>query len=475
LFVGATAFWLSQSLERQLIEQYKSVTTAFAQQVFVTVILDSDGPIGTNDSGLLEQSIFLDSFVEGDVIYGQIVHDGKLLEERQERSKFDDEIPVSEVSVGTSVSHHQSESGIAYVDITRSLEGREDLNPDANVDSYVRLGLSLESFQKAFQNQLFTLVLIGIAIVVVGAILGWMLFLGLWSPIRQLIDAVQRFGKGDLTAKAPLDREDELGTLAKEFNMMGERISEKNHELEKLNEELESSNRAKTEFLTIMSHELRTPLNAILGYTELLADGKYGELEEDQRLPLRRMLRAGGHLLSLIENTLNYAKLELGVEKLHLVEIDSLKLINDCLEQLQPLAEERGIPIRVTGDKVSLTADLMKLRQILLNLLQNAIQNTETGDVTISCKESKGEVLFSVRDSGYGIRDGEIDGLFNPFFRGERASERSQSGVGLGLTVVDRYTRMHGGRINIESELDEGTTFIISLPKHSPITRGRDD
>lgn len=472
LFVGSTALWLSQSLERQFISQYQTLVELFAEQVFFAVIIEQGDAQSSDFRALLENNVFFETFVENDILYAQIVREGVIY---GEESKIEEPLVVGTVRVDSTVTRHRTASGINYVDISRGLVGRTDTNPDALVNSYVRIGLSLESYEHAVRGQLLTLIIIGLAIVVVGAIVGWVLFRGLWAPIRRLIQAVQRFGQGDLSAKAPVDREDELGLLAIEFNEMAKRISEKNQELEQLNVELEKSNRAKTEFLTIMSHELRTPLNAILGYAELLTDGKYGDLYKDQQRPLQRMLRAGSHLLSLIENTLSYAKLELGVEKLYLVDVDAVSLINECLEQLQPLAEEKGISIEKNVESVTLTADSMKLRQILLNLIQNAIQNTDQGVVHIASRELQGNVFFEVSDSGHGIAGAELSGLFNAFNRGDRANERSQSGVGLGLTVVDRYTRMHGGEITVESEIDVGTKFIVSLPKSPPSREDEDD
>lgn len=456
LFVGTTAFWLSQSLERQFETQYQSLTEMFAEQAFLAVIARSAfGGDSDFDPAAVERVV--ESLVGGDIIYAQIVKDGETV---AENSKVNLTLDAAPVAVDMTMTRRQLEDGLMYMEFSRGLLGRS-----GEATSYIRLGVSRQPLQAALQNQLWTLGWIGLAITGVGALLGLGLFRGLWLPIRKLIEAVKQFGKGDYATTAPVEREDELGLLAKEFNQMAVRISEKNHELEQLNVELQKANRTKTEFLTIMSHELRTPLNAILGYAELLHEGKFGPLNEDQDRPLRRLLRAGEHLLSLIENTLNFAKLELGVEKLHLIEVDGETIIRECIEQLQPLAEERKIQIHLDVESVLLQADPMKLKQILLNLIQNAIQYTQETSVYVSSGQGESTICFKVHNPGQGMSADELDEMFQPFTRGKDAPRRSQSGVGLGLTVVERYTKMHGGSVSVDSQPGKGTTFIVTLPK----------
>jgi signal transduction histidine kinase len=462
LFVVTTALWLSQSLERQFQAQHEALTELFAEQAFFAVFLDSDsndsGESDEKDEGAIER--VLESLVARDVVYAQIIKNGQVVAEQSKLGSFP--TASADMPFDITVNRRIGENGVAYLDITRGLIGRSGT---IGVTSYVRLGVSLASLETSLQQQLWTLGWIGLGITVVGAVLGLGIFYQLWAPIRRLTDAVKRFGKGDLAATASVKRQDELGLLASEFNQMASRIAEKNHELEKLNQELHKANRTKTEFLTVMSHELRTPLNAILGYAELLDQGKYGELDGQQRRPLRRLLRAGGHLLTLIENTLNYAKLELGVEKLHKIPVDAETLLVECLEQLQPLSEERGIGIDYQAQSTILNADPMKLKQILLNLIQNAIQHAEQGTVQISIHNDADEVRFEISDTGVGFDIAKKAELFEPFTRGEEAPHHSQSGVGLGLTVVDRYTRMHDGQIEVSSKRGGGTIFVVTIPK----------
>jgi len=455
LFVGTTAFWLSQSLERQFETQYQSLTEMFAEQAFLAVIARSSFGDSDFDPAAVERVV--ESLVGGDIIYAQIVKDGESV---AENSKVNITLDTAPVPVAMTMTPQQHTDGLRYMEFSRGLLGRS-----GDAASYIRLGVSRQPLQAALENQLWTLGWIGLAITGVGALLGLGLFRGLWLPIRKLIEAVKQFGKGDYEAKAPVEREDELGLLASEFNQMATRISEKNHELEQLNVELHKANRTTTEFLTIMSHELRTPLNAILGYAELLHEGKFGPMSEEQNRPLRRLLRAGEHLLSLIENTLNFAKLELGVEKLHTIEVDGEAIVRECIEQLQPLAEERKIQIHLDVESVLLEADPMKLKQILLNLIQNAILYTQENVVYVSSGQGESTVCFKIQNPGQAIDVGELNNLFQPFTRGKDAPRRSQSGVGLGLTVVERYTKMHGGTVVVDSVENAGTTFTVTLPK----------
>lgn len=454
LFAAATGVWLYGELEQQFVQEQANLLELFAAQGFHAVYISDD------DAALFAKEI-VDSLVGGNVLYAQIVKDGQTISQRNPLN-----LPLATSAVPVGVTHNKRQAtALTYLDFTRGLIGRP--NQGEPVTSYVRLGISLAPLTSIFGQQAWVLGWITLGVMGVGGLLGWLIYRDLWHPIGRLTEAVQAFGKGALSAQAQVDRSDELGQLAQAFNTMAKRIGEKNQELEQLNRALHKANRAKTEFLSTMSHELRTPLNGILGYADLLLQGSYGALSDNQLHPVKSLQRSAEHLLGLIENTLSFAKLELGVEKLHLEQVLLDRVLDEVVEQLRPFALNKGIKVvlKVAGP-IALEADRLKLKQVLLNLVQNALQYTPAnGRVCIDVEHDEEQVCLRVRDSGPGVDVQALDRLFEPYTRGQGAQGQAAGGVGLGLTIVQRYVTMHGGRVQVSAQSKAGTTFIIVLPR----------
>ncbi|MDB4888988.1 MAG: domain S-box-containing protein [Gemmatimonadetes bacterium] len=243
---------------------------------------------------------------------------------------------------------------------------------------------------------------------------------------------------------------------------------------ESLRAEAEAANAAKSQFLSTMSHELRTPLNAISGYTELLTLELRGPLNDQQRHDLDRIRRASQHLMGLVTDVLNFAKIDAGRVEFHLADVD-LKWVVDDIEPLigpqlaaklltfdhDGCASDSDQPLRVR-------ADAEKVRQILLNLLTNAVKFTDAGGlVALSCEKdaTKGVVRMRVSDTGRGIPADQIDRIFEPFVQVDRhRTLGSQQGVGLGLAISRDLARAMGGDLSATSELGVGSTFTLVLP-----------
>ena len=234
----------------------------------------------------------------------------------------------------------------------------------------------------------------------------------------------------------------------------------------------EAANAAKTIFLTTMSHELRTPLNAIAGYADLLEMGVRGPITELQREDLRRIRRASQHLLSLINDILNYARLDAGSVELHLSEIT----IDDALGGMEALiapqlqAKGVGYEYRRCDRNLRVHADREKLDQILLNLVGNAVKFTQRdGHVTLSCVQDGNEVRVIVKDTGRGIPRAKLQSIFDPFVQVDRhlTPERHQ-GVGLGLAISRDLARAMHGDISVQSDSGQGATFVLTLPLYVP-------
>jgi signal transduction histidine kinase/DNA-binding response OmpR family regulator len=234
--------------------------------------------------------------------------------------------------------------------------------------------------------------------------------------------------------------------------------------------EAESANKAKSQFLANMSHELRTPLNAIIGYSEMLKEEVVNNSHPNLSNDLNKIFAAGKSLLSLINDVLDLSKIEAGKMNLYLEDVKINLLVDEVLSIIKPLAKKNDNVIELDcSDGIgSIKVDIMKLRQSLLNLLSNAVKFTTGGEVILQVYRemvnNEEWVKFVVKDTGIGLSESQMESLFSAFSQADMSTTRRYGGTGLGLTISQKFCRLMGGEISVESELGKGSVFTISLP-----------
>jgi PAS domain S-box-containing protein len=252
------------------------------------------------------------------------------------------------------------------------------------------------------------------------------------------------------------------------------------HALRAAKDAAESANRTKSEFMTRMNHELRTPLTAIIGFSRVLLAGKEGALTANAQLYAERIRANGMHLLSLINQILDVAKVEAGRMELETETVAVDALVRDTIAMLESTAHAKGIALRsqVPAQVATIVTDAGKLRQILINLIGNAIKFTSVGEVSVTVETddvTRQPVSISVRDTGIGIAPDRQQKVFEPFEQGDSSTRREFGGTGLGLSIVKAFAELIGAAIDVESELGRGTTFTVWLPAAPPArTRERE-
>jgi PAS domain S-box-containing protein len=231
--------------------------------------------------------------------------------------------------------------------------------------------------------------------------------------------------------------------------------------------ESEAANKAKADFLAAMSHELRTPLNAIGGFAQLMAMGVHGPVSEQQKEDLDRISASQRHLLGIINDILNFSRIEAGRIEYHIVPVDLASTIRSVFDMVQPLALSKSINLEIQEcpPGISGLADISKTEQILINLVSNAVNFTPAGGtISIGCGFADSGVWIRVRDTGVGIAEDKLESIFEPFVQVGRSFTTGHRGTGLGLAISREMARGMSGDLTVESELGKGSSFTVWLP-----------
>ncbi len=323
------------------------------------------------------------------------------------------------------------------------------------------------------------LMIIALLLIALGAAGAFLASRRITEPIRQMTEASRAMAAGDYSRRVPVTRSDELGELAQTFNAMSAQVEQSRNTLEEARTAAEHASHVKSQFLATMSHEIRTPINAIIGYTELLDLGIAGPLTEEQRAQLGRIRASGRHLVGLIDDVLDLAKVEAGQLAVSNSSAVAGVAVETALSLVRPQAAAKAIQLASVceGDRDALyVGDQSRVQQILINLLSNAVKFTPShGRVSVRCgrsetgpdgmsETSERWTYLTVDDSGIGIPAAKTESIFQPFTQVESGYTRTHGGTGLGLTISRRLARLMGGDLTVESREGQGSRFTRWLP-----------
>jgi signal transduction histidine kinase len=338
--------------------------------------------------------------------------------------------------------------------------------------------------------------MVSLLLLLIGAVAMWLIGRRVTRPIARLTRAADAIAGGDYAQRVDESGDREIAQLAETFNRMAKgtaaahrALEDRFREARSLAEELEHANRqlrsttdaaeeaqtaaesanaAKSSFLAAMSHELRTPLNAIAGYVQLIQLGLRGPVTPEQQLDLDRIKKSHAYLLGLIEDVLNFVKLDAHQTEFHSRDVPVDEIMRDVETLLAPQMKAAGISYSYAGcdSNLSVCADPDKTQQILVNLLTNAVKFTKApGSITVSCASSDDAVRVRVTDTGIGIKEEDMARVFEPFVQLGRGLSKPGEGVGLGLTISRDFARRMGGDLIVESTPGEGSSFTLILPR----------
>ena len=439
--------YLQDSNENQIIYNAHSTAKLFASSVRDAVIAVD---LATLESVI--ESVMRDS----NLVYAQVLDtENKLLAEQRNTDNF------------------KPASFKADADIASIQDGIFDTEKLIQIDEIeygkVRIGFDINYLEKLIEDAKRHSISIAVILLLLVAMFSFFLGVYLTNRLEKLAKASEKVAAGDFGYQVDVTGDDEIAKTMKAFNLMSSQVKEqidlvreKNQELTVAKNLAEASSRAKTEFLASMSHELKTPLNSVIGFSELMEGAS--NLDDEQRDYLREINESGKKLSGLVSAILELSNIDTN-EELFPQEVNLYSLINQSVSKYESAGRENKVGIKILADPdIAIYTDNQRLSKCVDQLISNAIKyNDENGQVEISVSHN-GFVEISVKDSGCGIADTDRAKIFDAFERLRFGKEGSISGAGVGLTITKKLIESLGGEIVVNSELGQGSEFVLRLP-----------
>jgi signal transduction histidine kinase/DNA-binding LytR/AlgR family response regulator/HPt (histidine-containing phosphotransfer) domain-containing protein len=395
-----------------------------------------------------------------------ILHQAKLQTEGRSHHK---PLEVAEIERAAALTLNPANLSKARV-LSLNLGGKTCLATAASFGkTTIVLSRPMEDFQALSAQTWNWLVIVGGALGALAIYASQYISGKLSKPIRQVVLATEELSRGNWDVTVPVHGRDELGKLCSSFNTMAQRMKKLVSDVQHEAELAQAANRAKSNFLANMSHEIRTPMTAIIGYADIMRRAALREeIDESHMESIETIVHNGEHLLRLINDILDISKIEAGKLEFEQVPVSPYDLALSATELMGVKADEKNIDLDLRFGSAlprTLITDSTRLRQILVNLIGNAIKFTKSGQVglTIFCP-TPDQISFSVTDTGIGISAEAIEALFEPFTQSDSSMTRQYGGTGLGLSISQRLARLLGGDITCQSQPGDGSTFCVTIP-----------
>ena len=317
---------------------------------------------------------------------------------------------------------------------------------------------SIETSHAAYLTSRWVVIGFSVGSIGLALMLGYAFSWSLIGPVKEMDSRLKQIASGNFSQHIEVLNRDELGTLAVNLNRM-------NDELGQLYQQLDTANRHKSQFLGNVNHELRTPVSAIITYAGLVLNETEDQISQLQKENLQDLLKNAERLLNMIDSLLDITKIESGKLEVRIESVELEEIIRSAISTIASTLNRNHVQLirNIAPDLPVLNTDRDKLRQIVLNLLDNAVKFTERGQVKISASQQKGALKLEVSDTGIGIRKEDLNRVFEEFHRGGSTAKKFR-GTGLGLAIVKRLVGLLGGSIEVSSEVNVGSTFTLTLP-----------
>jgi signal transduction histidine kinase len=358
------------------------------------------------------------------------------------------------------------------------------------------MGYSLNELQIEVSSIRDNIGIVSFVIFLLGALAVFYIGHVVTKPLTSMVEVVEKIRGGNLSIRAPIVKNDEIGYLSKSFNSMVDRIEDTNEELESINKSLEirvtertkelnaakekaeASVRMKTEFLAQMSHEIRTPINSILSYTQLLKDETLDLVPDDLKFSFDMINNGGRRLIRTVDLILNMSELQTGTYEVIIEKFNLIEVLKQLVGEFRTAAQSKNLDLmllkRLEPDEAILSADIYTVTQIFANLIDNAIKYTVEGSIeVVAYKTDANLISVDVQDTGIGISKKFQETLFEPFTQEEQGYTRRFDGNGLGMALVSEYCKLNNAQISVESDKGAGSTFNILFSKSSEETISR--